>query len=80
MAPRATPVSSEITATPATRLITAVKTLLGRVAGWLKGATTRMRSASAVIQVKKLSGRGVSSSRTCSRPVASSAPAAATAA
>ena len=77
---RATPDSSEMTATPATRLITAVNTLLGSVAGWLNGAATRMTSASAVIQTKKVSGRGALSSRTCSRPVASRAPAAASAA
>ena len=36
----------------------AVNTLLARGAGWLKGAATKMTTASAVIQVKKLSGRG----------------------
>jgi hypothetical protein len=71
-------VSSEITATPATRLITAVKTLLARAAGWENGAATAIRPASAVIQAKKTSGLGVLSSSTCSSPVASSAQAAAT--
>ena len=61
----------------AENILTAVKTLLGKLAGWLNRAATRMTSASAVIQVKMLSGRGVPSSRTCSRPVARSAPAAA---
>ena len=72
--------SSEITATPATRLIIAVNTLLDRAAGWANGAATAIMSASPVIQTKKLSGRGVSSRSTCSSPVASSAQAAATAA
>jgi hypothetical protein len=69
-----------MTATPATRLMIAVNTLLAGGGGWLKGAATRMTTASAVIQVKKLSGRGVASSRMRSSPLASSAPAAATAA
>jgi hypothetical protein len=51
-------VTREITATPATRLITAVKTLLARGAGWENGAATAIRSASAVIQAKKTSWRG----------------------
>jgi hypothetical protein len=73
MATRPTPESREITATPITTLMMAVKILLASGAGWVNGAAAATTSASPVIQAKNVNGRGVPSRRTCSRAVASSA-------
>jgi hypothetical protein len=55
----------------------AVNTLLSVDAGCVNGAAATMMSASTVIQIKKVMGRGTSSSSRCSSPVHSSALAAA---
>ena len=74
---RPTPDNSEMTATPTTMLMMAVKTLLASGAGWVNGAAAAITSARAVIQAKNAKGRGVPSSSRCSSAVARSvAPAA----
>ncbi len=54
---RPTPDNSEMTATPTTMLMMAVKTLLASGAGWVNGAAAAITSARAVIQAKNAKGR-----------------------
>ena len=54
---RPTPDNSEMTATPTTMLMTAVKTLLASGAGWVNGAAAAITSARAVIQAKNAKGQ-----------------------
>src|SRR5260370_4066297 len=74
---RPTPDNSEMTATPTTMLMMAVKILLASGAGWVNGAAAAITSARAVIQAKNAKGRGVPSSSICSSAVARRAPPAA---
>jgi hypothetical protein len=66
-----------MTAIPVTRLITAVKTLLDRGAGWVNGAAATIIVPRPTIQKKKVMGLGTSRRSTCRRAVARSVLAAA---